>query len=123
MAVNGTEKKPERRKGPDFLVRILGWLGVFGWFLMFVALFIVDRAKPEAEFILSKAARSTVRNAWDQGLVTYLFYIMILGLFISIVGIIINTRRFHREDDRFRLTMALLGIISIFGIVKYLLPF
>ncbi len=123
MAVNGTGKKPERRRGPDIFVKILGWLGVFGWFLMFVALFIVDRAKPENEFILSKAARSSVRNAWDQGLVTYLFYLMILGLFISIIGIVINARRFHRKDDRFRFTLILLGIISIFGIVKYLLPF
>lgn len=123
MTVYGTGKRPERRRGPDIFVKILGWLGVFGWFLMFVALFIIDRAKPEAEFILSKTARASLRNAWDQGLVTYLFYVMILGLFISIIGIVINTRRFHREDDRFRLTMILLGIISIFGIAKYLLPF
>jgi len=123
MAVYGTGKRAERRGGPDIFVKILGWLGVFGWFLMFVALFIIDRAKPEAEFILNKTARATLRNTWDQGLVTYLFYVMILGLFISIIGIVINTRRFHREDDRFRLTMILLGIISIFGIAKYLLPF
>ncbi len=115
--------KQERRKGPDLWVKVLGWLGVFGWFLMFMALFIIDRAKPEDENIFTKAAKIEVRTTWNQELTNYLFYLMIFGLCISIIGIVINSRRHHREDDRFRLNLIILGIISIFGIIKFLFSF
>lgn len=120
MAEYRTRMKPERRSGPDLWVRILGWLGVFGWLLMFVALFIIDRAKPQNEFIFSRTANAKLRATWNQELTGYLFYLMIFGLCVSIIGSVINARRLHREDDRFRLTLILLGIISIFGIVKHL---
>ncbi|MFQ5962813.1 MAG: hypothetical protein ACE5KZ_00835 [Candidatus Scalinduaceae bacterium] len=120
MTVNNTGTKSERRKGPDLWVRILGWLCVFGWFLMFVALFIIDRAKPQAENMFTKAAKIEVRTTWNQELTNYLFYLMIFGLCISVIGIVINSRRHHREDDRFRFTLIILGIISFLGIIKYL---
>ncbi len=123
MTVNNSRMKTERRKGPDLCVKVLGWLGVFSWFLMFMALFIIDRAKPEAENIFTKAAKIKVRTTWNQELTNYLFYLMIFGLCISIIGIVINSRRHHREEDRFRLTLIILGIISIFGIIKYLFSF
>ncbi|ODS34338.1 MAG: hypothetical protein SCARUB_00469 [Candidatus Scalindua rubra] len=123
MIVNNTGMKPERRKGPDIWVKALGWFVVFGWFLMFVALFIIDRAKPEDENIFTKAAEIEVRTTWNQELINYLFYLMIFGLCISIIGIVINSRRHHREDDRFRLTLIILGITSILGIIKYLFSF
>ncbi len=120
MSVYRTRMEPERRSGPDLWVRILGWLGVFGWLLMFVALFIIDKAKPQNEFNFSRAANAKLRSTWNPELTGYLFYLMIFGLCVSIIGSVINARRLHREDDRFRLTMILLGTISVFGIVKYL---
>ncbi len=109
----------DRRKGPDPWVKSLEWLGVFGWFVMFVAIFIIDRAKPEEENMFTKAAKVSVRKTWDQELIHYLFYLMIVGLCISIIGIAINSRRYRRTDDRFRITLIMLGIISIFGIIKH----
>ena len=52
----------ERRKGPDLWGKVLGWLGVFGWFLMFVALFIIDRAKPQTENIFTKASKGPITH-------------------------------------------------------------
>ncbi len=123
MTVTTTRVKLDRRKGPDPWVKALEWLGVFGWFLMFAALFIIDRAKPESENFLIKATKVEASTTWDQELTTALFYLMIFGLCISIIGIAINSRRYRRKDDRFRITLIMLGIISIFGIIKYILPF
>ncbi len=123
MVENNTDMKPDRRKGPDLWSKTLRWLGVFGWFVMFVAIFILDRAKPEEENMFTKAAKISVRKTWDQELIHYLFYLMIFGLCISVIGIVINSRRHHRKDDRFKYILIILGIISLFGIIKYLFKF
>ncbi len=120
MTVTNTRKKIDRRRGPDFWVKILAWLGGISWFLMFAAMFIIDRAKPEAEKILSRASGAEVSTTWDQTLVGYLFYLVIFGLCVSTVGIMINSRRYRREEDRFRLTLIVLGMLSIFGLAIYL---
>ncbi len=120
MTVTNTRMKLDRRRGPDFWIRVLGWLGGISWFLMFAAMFIIDRAKPEAEKIITRASGVEVGTTWDQTLLGYLFYLVIFGLCISTVGIMINSRRYRREEDRFRLTLIVLGMLSLFGIAIYL---
>ncbi len=120
MTVSNTRMEPERRKGPDFWVKALGWLSGFSWVLMLLGLFIVERAKPQSENLLAKAAKIEVNTNWDQGLIKYLFYLVIFGLCTSIIGIMINSRRYRREEDRFKLTLVVLGMLSIFGIIIYL---
>ncbi len=115
--------KQDRRKGPDLLIKILKWLGIFGWFVMIVALYILDMAKPEEENMFTKTADISVRKTWDPKLIHYLFCLMIFGLCISAVGIVINSRRHHRKDDRFKYILITLGAISTFGIIKYIFKF
>lgn len=119
MIENNTDMKPDRRRGPDLWNKTLSGLGVFGWFVMFVAVFIIDRARPAEEDMFTKAANVSVRSTWNMELIHYLFYLMIFGLCISIVGIVINSRRHNRANDRFRYILIILGIISLFGIIKY----
>ncbi len=123
MTENDTGIRPDRRKGPDLWTKILRWLGVFGWFVMIVALYVIDRARPEEENMFTKAAKVSVRETWNQELIHYLFYLLIFGLCISIIGIVINSRRHHRKDDRFKYILMVLGVISFFGIIKYLFKF
>ena len=120
MPVDYTKIRPERRKGPDLWVKVLGWFAIFGWFLMFMVLFIIDRAKPEYENMFTKSANIKVRTTWNQELINYIFYLMIFGLCMSIIGLVINSRRHHRAKDRFRYTLIILGIISFFGIIRHL---
>ncbi len=123
MIENNTDMKPDRRKGPDLWSKTLRWLGIFGWFVMFVAIFIIDRAKPEEENMFTKAAKVSVRKTWNPELIHYLLYLMIFGLCISVIGMVINSRRHHRKDDRFSYILIILGVISSFGIIKYLFKF
>ncbi len=113
----------DRRRGPDFWTEALRWLGIFGWFVMIVALFVIDRARPEEENLFTKNLDVSVRKTWDLELIHYLFYLLIFGLCISAIGIIINSRRHHRKDDRFKYILITLGAISTFGIIKYLFKF
>lgn len=123
MIEYNTDMQPDRRKGPDLWNKTLRWLGIFGWFVMIVALYIIDMAKPEGENMFTKKLNVSVRTTWDPELIQYLFYLLIFGLCISVIGIVINSRRHHRKDDRFRYILIVLGAISFFGIIKYLFKF
>ena len=42
-------KNVDRRAGTDSWIKAITWLGVAGWFLMFIALLIIEKAKPQME--------------------------------------------------------------------------
>jgi len=123
MDEDNLDMKPDRRRGPDLLIKTLRWLGIFGWFVMIVALYIIDMAKPEEENMFTKMENISVRTTWDSELIHYLFCLLIFGFCISVIGIVINSRRHHRKDDRFKYILFTLGAISFFGILKYLFKF
>jgi hypothetical protein len=123
MIENNIDMQQDRRKGPDLLIKTLRWLGIFGWFVMIAALYIIDMAKPEEENMFTRKHDVSVRKIWDPELIQYLFYLLIFGLCISVIGIVINSTRHHRKDDRFRYILITLGVISFFGIIKYLFKF
>ena len=47
MVEGNVDTQHDRCIGPDFWTKALRWLGIFGWFVIIVALFIIDRARPE----------------------------------------------------------------------------
>ena len=114
-------KKQERRRGPDLWFKAIRWFAVSGWLLMFVALIIIGVAKPQTETFFDRSFDVDVRAAWNENLLQNIFYIMILGFVISLIGLMINKRRARRKDDELRISLVALGIISIAGIIAYLL--
>jgi len=113
---------PEKRKGPDILMNLLTWLAVIGWLMMFVVLIVIDIAKPhmESSFDHVNGAESPL-SAWDPVLIQYIFYLMIAGFSISIIGIILNIKRHRRKRDKYRISLIALGVISLLGIIFYLI--
>lgn len=111
---------PERRKGPDFWMKSLRWFAIVGWLFMLAALLIFAKAKPKVEAFIERYYNIELRATWDMELMSHIFFLMILGVCISIVGFVINTKRHRRQTDEYRVSMILLGLISIFGIILYL---
>ena len=120
-------RRADRRKGPDFILKLLSIFGLVGWSLMLIALILMDKARPETEaYRLSRdlyeqvGVEYSIRRVWDAGLVDTIFYMMIAGLAISVTGLIINARRRRRRTDSYRINLMLMGLISITGIIVYL---
>jgi len=109
-----------RRKGPDLWSRSLRYLALFGWLLLISALFILDRAKPKIETFFERVYDIQLRQQWDMDLARYIWWLMVLGLLISVVGLVINANRKRRQTDQWRLSLIFLGLISLSGILLYL---
>lgn len=115
----------DRRKGPDLWVKLMRISGLLGWLGMFAALVVLGKAQPEESFIderfLERLGFSVnLRNSWDFDLLQYIFYLMMMGLILSIAGLLVHRRRDRRHDDGYGLYLIILGLISVSGIISYL---
>lgn len=110
---------PERRRGPDLWVKSLSWICIAGWLFMVAAMFIFAKAKPQVETFIERHYNIQLRATWDMEVMRYIFYLMLLGLVISAIGLVINIKRHRRQSDEFRISLILLGLICIFGIILY----
>ncbi|GAB4370567.1 MAG: hypothetical protein Kow0042_12870 [Calditrichia bacterium] len=111
---------PDRRKGPDLWTKSLRWLAVFGWLILFAALIIVGITKPETVTFFDQKFQFYKAGTENPLLTRIIFYLMILGLLLSLMGVFINLKRLRRRDDEYRLSLILLGLISLSGIIIYL---
>lgn len=113
-----------RRKSADLSVRLVRLFGVCGWLAMFAALVLLAKAQPEYSlidegFLAQFGHYVSLRRVWDMDLARYIYYMMIMGLSLSVLGLPLHLRRNRREDDGYGLYLILLGIISLAGIVMY----
>ena len=88
----------ERRKGADLLVRLMRLFGLAGWLVLFIALLIFGKARPEESFIdrrfLEHLGFSVqLRQFWNESLMQYVFYLMVFGLGLSIAGLVMHYQR------------------------------
>ena len=113
----------DRRKGPDLWIRSLRYLALAGWILLIVAFVILDRAKPQVETFFERVYNIHLEQHWDMDLARYLLWLMVVGLLLSFAGLVINARRNRRRTDQWRVSLILLGVISLTGIVLYNLNF
>lgn len=114
----------DRRRSPDLIVLLVRLFGICGWMGMFIALVVLAKAKPESSlidehFLAQFGYEVTLRRAWDMDLARYIFYLMVMGLCLSVIGLPLHLRRARREDDGYGLYLVLLGIISLAGIIIY----
>ncbi len=114
----------ERRRGADLWLVLMRVLGVTGWLLLFAALALFQRARPEDSLIDPEIFRRLgvpleLRSYWDMGLVHDIAWLMGLGLVLSILGLLFNSHRHRRRDDHYRVYLISLGLISLAGLVMY----
>jgi hypothetical protein len=120
MAVRGTRIASDRRRGPDIWAKMIGWLGVVGWLVMLIAMFIAEKAQPHFETFFDRWFKINVTTTWNVVLARYIFYLMILGFCISVLGLLINTKRHRRKYDDYRAYLVLLGLLSLVGMIKHI---
>lgn len=94
---------------------------------MLAMIVVLDRAKPDAvQFMPDRSMFEQagipyyVRTTWDQGLVIYIYYLLILALVIGSIGLAVNTRRHRRRNDFYRINLVMLCLLSSGSIMYFL---
>jgi hypothetical protein len=109
---NTPPKRPNRRKGPDWLLHSLGLLSIAGWVVFVVALGFGHMAKPEFNSALVKYWRIPIRDYWHPELTPQLLYLLWWCCGISLLSLLLNRARLRRADDRLRYNLVVLLLVS-----------
>jgi len=110
----------ERRRGPDVVVKAVWWIAGISWALIITAIMFTGQAKPKSVSFFDRLLEVSVRNYWDEDLLRYAFYILLLNLAACIIGFILNLLRQKRKTDRISKSIIVLSVITLSGILWYM---
>jgi len=109
-----------RRKGPDAVIKAVWWIVGISWLLIITALLIASEAQPKFETFFDRMVKIPVRNYVDRNLLQNAFYVLLLNLLVCITGFVLNLLRHKRKTDRISKSIIVLGVITLAGILWYL---
>ncbi len=111
----------ERRKGPDAVVKAVWWTAGISWLLFIAAALFFGEAWPETETFFDRQFDVSIRDYWDENVLQYVFFILVMNLAVCIIGFIFNMARHKRKTDKISKSILVLGIVTFAGILWYLL--
>lgn len=115
------KKRDERRRGKDPLLAIMPWISGIGWLVLVVALFLTASAQPETETLIERWHQKEVDSDWNLQRLHWTFRLCIVSFGISLLGLVVNSRRLKRKRDELRVNLLLMGVLSLLGVGFYLL--
>jgi len=120
----------DRRKKADWIVKMATILNLVSWAVAVAVWFVLESASPEREmrFVTSLLqvhfdSDIIVRNRWDMTLLPIAFFLLIASLCICIASFMFNKMRMRRKTDKYRKSIIIIGIITILGIIGFLIRF
>ena len=113
----------ERRKKSDWIIKMTTVLSALSWIVAFIVWIVLDRAVPEKENMFTSMFNVTVRDYWESSLLPIAFVLLIVSLCLSIFAFVFNMLRMRRKTDKYRKSVIIIGVITIVGIVFYIIRF
>jgi energy-coupling factor transporter transmembrane protein EcfT len=114
-------KKQLRRHGADSLIHKLNIITYVVWFFSVITLYMIFIARPPEESVFNRWHKARFGNEFDDFLLKYSIVFMIVCFALSVAGLIINKFRHKRKTDHYRLSLIILGLLSLTGIVLHIL--
>jgi hypothetical protein len=121
--MNNNKIVMDRRKGPDFWVKWVNWIGIFVWIIVIAIITITDIAKPQVNNFFERALNVQMRTYWNINLMQYAFYLLLFLFTLCIFTIVINIIRHRRKTDRFNPIVITFAVLSFLGIIIYITNF
>lgn len=118
--VTETPQYPKRRRGADPLTKIITWFVLLDWVSIAMAFVFLDMAVPQKNAFFAGTWGKNIRVTHYPEKLQWVFILMVIGFVVSIVGILINSKRHRRKGDYYRGSLFFLCFLSLTGIVMYL---
>ena len=123
MVFETERNRIERRRGPDFWVKLINWVASVAWIMMLVGLYLFEKAKPRFSTFFDRSFEVPVATGWDYDLIRRMMLAMLAVLSLCTIGLAINSQRHKRRDDRYNLSLIILGVISSIVIIIFCIYF
>jgi formate hydrogenlyase subunit 3/multisubunit Na+/H+ antiporter MnhD subunit len=109
--------KDDRRQGQDPLVKALTFTVVFSFSLIFLIFILLLMPKTSDQIMFFRKYNLNPDRPWEESFLNYAFVLLIIQLFISSTGVVLNIIRGKRRNDKFHYSLMVFIIISLIGII------
>ncbi|WP_416304941.1 hypothetical protein [Neptunicella sp. SCSIO 80796] len=110
----------QRHKGKDLLYRLMVLTDVLAWALFVAAMAVFHFARPEMETGFNRFLDVNVREGWNHSLIGWLVWLLVFCVGMSLLMIVIRSRRARRKTDALWVNIFFL-IIAASASLAYLL--
>lgn len=108
--INNRRGDRNRRRGPDFLRRLLPVFAAISWACMLLAFFVLSLAKPETLTFAGVFSRQPVSSSWDMELLNYVFWLLFGAIIVAVSGYMLNLLRTKRKGDNLYISLILVSL-------------
>ena len=77
MVIETGRDRIERRRGPDFWVKLINWAAVGAWIMMLIGLYLFEKAKPRFSTFFDRFFGVPIATGWDYELIKKVMLVML----------------------------------------------
>lgn len=117
---NANSNKPDRRQIPrkqDRVYRSILVLNAIAWFTLVVALILFHYARPDLVYGFQQYWGMEENTSWSESYLNALRITLQVCLGLSLVSIILRSRRTRRRNDRFGINLFILSILAVISLL------
>lgn len=103
----------EKRNEDDTVVKIINFFSIFSWVMFFLILVYFIKATPETSYGIGRFFRNDYINQWDQNNLNITLVLSIFQIFITGLGLSLNTTRLKRKDDYIHMSLVFNLVIAL----------
>jgi len=126
------EKKKDRRQKTDWVTRMATILSVLAWLVMITVWVLVDTASPdrgmrftqtffEVHFNVDASAAQNLR--WNNNLIFIAYLLQLVSIGTCVVAFLFNKMRMKRKSDKYRMSIFIIGGITIIAFIAFMIRF
>ena len=113
-----------RKQQADWVVNASAALSVVSWVFAFLVFLVLDIASPERDnFFTNFLGDGAVRTEWDSTLLPIGLMLLVFAFLCSVAAFIFNMMRMRRKTDKYRKSVIFMGLVTLAGIVAFILRF
>lgn len=113
----------ERRISNDWVVKWLDWSVIVTWVISFIIMANTMLAMPQRPNTIDNYYGYIVRRTWDMERIQNNIYFLLALFIVSSISLILNSTRMKRAGDRYRVSLMVMGVLSLMLILAYLFYF
>ena len=119
----------DRRKKADWIVKMATILTLIAWGVALAVWVVLDAASPEKDVTWftsigrKRGVDIVIRDYWDSTLLPIAFSLLLAALAICLLAFFFNKIRMKRKTDKYRLSIIIIGSITVIGIILFIFRF
>lgn len=113
----------EKRESDDIILKTINFFSIFSWVVFFLIIVYFLKASPETSYGIGRFFERSYRVSWHMRNLNITLVLAILQIFVTGLGLTLNSTRLKRESDSIRISFIINLVIAllVIGVITFIL--